>query len=118
MRELSIENLRLLAEDEDSKVPVPYHQRKLEIIDKIESLPPGKKKKDITAECNITPNTLSTILKNKDKLQAKQAIGSNTKTRHKDPTHLEVDAALFQWFTAARLQSIPISGELLKAKAE
>ena len=81
-------------------------------------MPPGKKKKDISAECDIAPSTLSTILKNKDKLQAKNAIGSNTKKRHRDPTHLEVDVALFQWFTAARLQSIPISGELLKAKAE
>ena len=93
-------------------------KRKLEIIDKVESLPPGKKKTDIAAECDIAPSTLSTILKNKDKLQAKHAIGSNTKKRHRDPMHLEVDAALFQWFTAARLQSIPISGELLKAKVE
>ena len=29
-----------------------------------------------------------------------------------------MDASLFQWFTAARLQSIPISGEILKEKAE
>ena len=29
-----------------------------------------------------------------------------------------MDAALLQWFTAAWLQSIPISGELLKAKTE
>ena len=29
-----------------------------------------------------------------------------------------MDAALFQWFSAARAQSIPISGEILKAKAE
>ena len=31
---------------------------------------------------------------------------------------LRVDAALFQWFTAVRAQSVPISGEILKAKAE
>ena len=29
-----------------------------------------------------------------------------------------MDAALFQWFTAARAQSVPLSGEILKAKAE
>ena len=93
-------------------------KRKLEIIDKVDSLPPGKKKKDIAAECDIPPSTLSTILKNRDSLLAKYALGSNKKKRYREPTRLEVDAALFQWFTAARLQSIPISGEILKAKAE
>ena len=81
-------------------------------------MPPGKKKKDIAAECDIPPSTLSTILKNRDNLLAKHALGSNKKKRYREPTRLEVDAALFQWFTAARLQSIPISGEILKAKAE
>ena len=82
-------------------------------------MPPGKKKKDIAAECDIPPpSTLSTILKNRDSLLAKHALGSNKKKRYREPTRLEVDAALFQWFTAARLQSIPISGEILKAKAE
>ena len=38
--------------------------------------------------------------------------------RCKGPTRSDVDAALYQWFTAARAQSIPISGEILKAKAE
>ena len=38
--------------------------------------------------------------------------------RCKDPTRTDVDAALYQWFTAARALSIPISGEILKAKAE
>ena len=85
-------------------------KRKLEIIDKVDSLPPGKKKKDIAAECDIPPSTLSTILKNRDSLLAKHARGSNKK-RYREPTRLEVDAALFQWFTSARLQSIPISGE-------
>ena len=93
-------------------------KRKLEIIDKVDSLPPGKKKKDIAAECDKPPSTLSTILKNRDSLLAKHALGINKKKRYREPTRLEVDAALFQWFIAARLQSIPISGEILKAKAE
>ena len=91
---------------------------KREIIDKLDSLPPGKKKKDIAAECDIPSSTLSTILKNRDSRLAKHALGSNKKKCHREPTRLEVDAALFQWLTAARLQSIPISGEILKGKAE
>ena len=41
-------------------------KRKLEIIDKVDSLPPGKKKKDIAAECGIPASTLSTILKSRE----------------------------------------------------
>ena len=36
----------------------------------------------------------------------------------KDPTRTDVDAALYQWFTAAQAQSIPISTVTLKDKAE
>ena len=44
-------------------------------------------------------------------------VESNTKKRCRGATRLDVDTALFQWFTAARVQSIPISGKILKAKA-
>ena len=63
-------------------------KRKLEIINKVDSLPPGKKKKDtgkkkkdIPAKCDIPQSTLSTILKNRDSLLAKHALGSNKKKR-------------------------------------
>ena len=79
-------------------------KRKLEIIDKVDSLPPGKKK-DIAAECDIPLSTLSTILKNRDSLQAKHALGSKMKKCHREPTRCEVDAALFHWFTAGPSQS-------------
>ena len=93
-------------------------KRKLEIIDLVDNAPPGKKKKDIASEAGIPPSTLSTILKNRDVLKAIHTFGSSTKKRNRDPSRLDVDAALFQWFTAARAQSVPISGEVLKAKAE
>ena len=54
-------------------------KRKLEIIDKVDTSPPGKKKKEIAAEFGIPPSTLSTILKNRDSLQTRHAVGSNTK---------------------------------------
>ena len=60
-------------------------KRKLEIIDKVESLPLGKKK-DIAAEWDIPPSTLSTILKNWDSLLTEHAIGSNKKKRYREPT--------------------------------
>lgn len=93
-------------------------KKKLEIIDRVESLPPGKKKKDIAAEYEIPCSTLSTILKDKDKLRENHCFGSSKKKRQRNPTQGDVDEALFQWFTAARAQSVPISGEVLKSKAE
>ena len=90
-------------------------KKKLEIIDRVDNLPLGKRKKDIASEFGIPQ---STILKDKAKLRASYTVGSTKKKRHRDPTRSEVDAALFQWFTATRAQSIPISGELLKANAE
>ena len=79
---------------------------------------PLGKKKDIAAEWDIPPSTLSTILKNWDSLLTEHAIGSNKKKRYREPTGLEVDATLFQWLTAAWLKYIPISVEILKAKAD
>ena len=39
--------------------------------------------------------------------------------RHRDPSQTDVkDTAFFQWFMAARAQSFPVSGEIMKAKAE
>ena len=92
-------------------------KRKLEIIDLVEKAEPGKKKKEIATELSIPPSTLSTILSNKTTLMASHAFGS-TKMRHRYPSRTDVDAALFQWFTAARPQSIRISGEIMKTKAE
>ena len=92
-------------------------KHKLEITDLVDNAPPGKKKKDIASEVGIPPSTLSIILKNKDALKASHMFGSSTKKRNCDPSHLDVNAALFQWFTAARAQSVPISGEVLKVKA-
>ena len=81
-------------------------------------LPPGKRKKDIVSEFGISQSTLNTILKDKEKLCASSAVGNSKKKHQKESTQPKVDDALFQWFTAARAQSVLVSGEILKAKAE
>ena len=93
-------------------------KRKLEIINAVEKAPPTKKKKEIAAEFDIPPSTLSTIMKKKDSLKEKATFGSKGKKRNRDPSRLDVDEALYVWFSAARAQSVPLSGEMLKAKAE
>ena len=82
-------------------------KRKLEIIDLVEKAPPGKKK-DIATELSIPASTLSMILKNKAASRDSHAFSSTKKKRHRDPSRADVDAALFQWFTAVRARSIPI----------
>ena len=92
---------------------------KLEIIDLVEQARPGKKKKEIAAELwSIPLSTLSTILKNKAALRACHTFDNTNKMRHRDPSQTDVDTAFFQWFLAARAQSVPVSGEIMKAKAE
>ena len=49
---------------------------------------------------------------------ASSAVGNSKKKRQRESTQPKVDDALFQWFTAARAQSVLVSGEILKAKAE
>ena len=65
---------------------------KLEI--RVDSLPPEKKKKDVASEYGIAPSTLSTNLKDKEKLRALAVIGKSKKKCHRDPTRPEIDAAL------------------------
>ena len=86
-------------------------KRKLEIIDEVEQSP----RKNIVSEFGIPQSTLKHY---SDKLRASYVAGRSKRKRCREPTRPEVDAALFQWFTATREQSVPISGEILKVRAE
>ena len=93
-------------------------RRKLEIINAVENAPPSKRKRDIAAEFDIPPSTLCSIMKKKGSLKSMATSGSKGKKRDRDPSCPDVDKALYMWFSAARSQSIPLSGEMPKAKAE
>ena len=93
-------------------------KRKLEIINLVEKAPQAKTKKDIAAELSVPSSIFSTILKNKATLKESHAFGCTNKKRQRDPSQADVDMALFQWFTAARAQSVPISGKVMKARAK
>ena len=53
---------------------------KLEIVDTVEKAPASKKKKELAAEFNIAPSTLSSIIKNKDSLKVKANSGGKGKS--------------------------------------
>ena len=68
---VSVYQLAIVVKTKRAKYRSLTMKTKLEITDRVNNLPPGKRKKDIAAEYDILPSTLSTILKCKDKLQEK-----------------------------------------------
>lgn len=79
----------------------------------------GSKKKDVASKYGVPPNTVSTILKNKESIITAMEYGtaSGSSKRLKKPTYENVDKAIIDWFQAARSQNLPLSGGLIKEKA-
>lgn len=87
--------------------------KKREIIDAVES---GEKKSDVAKRFDIPPSTLSTILKNKDKVP----IGNgrvNKKKRNRPGEFPRLEECLLSWLEQCLGQNIPIDGPLFKGKA-
>ncbi|EEC14971.1 centromere protein B, putative [Ixodes scapularis] len=85
----------------------------------LESVRLGLKKSAIAKKYEIPPSTLSTIIKNADKIDAaldNDAACADRKKLRKSMCE-EVEAALFKWFLDARAKGIPISGSILTDKA-
>ena len=78
----------------------------------------GRSKGEIAKDFGVPGNTLSTWLKNKDKIKASFLEGNAAKKRQRTSQHPDLDDALLLWFQDARARNIPISGPILQAKAE
>ena len=79
-----------------------------------------KSKSVIAKEYGVPSNTLSTWLKNAEKIKKayeSECFGASRK-KMRLAKHEDVEKALYQWLLAARSDNIPISGEILKEKAE
>ena len=76
-------------------------------------------KKDVAVRFDILPNTLSTILKNKEQIveSYEKSTILPARKRHRSSAHENVDAALYEWFKERRNHNIPISGPILMAKS-
>ena len=61
-------------------------------------------KKDVAVRFDILPNTLSTILKNKEKIV--ESTISPARKCHRSSAHENVDVALYEWFKEKRSQNI------------
>ncbi|KAG0415785.1 hypothetical protein HPB47_007045 [Ixodes persulcatus] len=75
----------------------------------------GEKKKTVAKKYGISQSSLSTILKLKDSIIATvSASGSSTAKKNlKTAAYVDVEKALFTWFTDMRAKNVPLSGELL-----
>lgn len=92
-------------------------ERKVALIKEVEK--GGRTKTSIAKEFGIPLSTLSTVLKNKEKVQDgfEQAFSSKRK-RCRDSKFPDVEAALLLWLQNARAASLPVSGPILMEKAD
>ena len=94
-------------------------KEKIEIINEVEKNP-HKRKTAIADSFKIPPSTLTCILKNRDKIRTTYFESEHdvTKKRVRQAKNQDVDEALLKWFTLLRSDNVPVSGPLLKKKAE
>ena len=85
--------------------------QKCEIIRHIEK---GMTNREASERFGVPKNTISTWIKNKEKLLAAlQETSSHTKMI-RSCDYEEVDKAVFQWFSLQRSQHVPIDGAMIK----
>lgn len=83
----------------------------------IRAIEKGEKRSDIGRRFGLSPSTIATIWKNKDKILQAELEGKSSKKIRK-PKFEDLDAAMLSWFHNQRQNNVPISGPIVKAKAE
>ncbi|KAH6945609.1 hypothetical protein HPB50_009293 [Hyalomma asiaticum] len=83
----------------------------------LNELAQGAKNCELVKKYGVSKSTISTILKNKDKIISADANSTDRK-RLRRATYADVEEALLKWFVDARARNIPISGPMMLAKAK
>nr|XP_009486802.1 PREDICTED: LOW QUALITY PROTEIN: tigger transposable element-derived protein 4 [Pelecanus crispus] len=91
-------------------------EEKLGIISAVES---GKKKADVAAEYGIKKNSLSSIMKNKEKvLEAFESLRFDPKRKRlRTAFYTDLEEALVKWYRIAQCLNVPVNGPMLRLKA-
>ncbi|KFV16805.1 Tigger transposable element-derived protein 4, partial [Tauraco erythrolophus] len=91
-------------------------EEKIDIISAVES---GKKKADIAAKYGIKKNSLSSIMKNKEKvLEAFESLRFDPKRKRlRTAFHTDLEEALMKWYRIAQCLNVPVNGPMLRLKA-
>lgn len=83
----------------------------------VTELSQGAKNCELVKKYNVSKSTISTILKNKEKIASSDANTADRK-RLRKATYADVEDALLKWFVDARARNIPISGPMMLGKAK
>ncbi|NXH14989.1 TIGD4 protein, partial [Bucco capensis] len=91
-------------------------EEKIDIISAVES---GKKKADIAAKYGIKRNSLSSIMKNKEKvLEAFESLRFDPKRKRlRTAFYSDLEEALVKWYRIAQCLNVPVNGPVLRLKA-
>ncbi|KAM5255825.1 tigger transposable element-derived protein 4 [Ctenodactylus gundi] len=91
-------------------------EEKIDIINAVES---GKKKAEIAAEYGIKKNSLSSIMKNKEKvLEAFESLRFDPKRKRlRTAFYTDLEEALMRWYRIAQCLNVPVNGPMLRLKA-
>ncbi|NXX12392.1 TIGD4 protein, partial [Podargus strigoides] len=91
-------------------------EEKIDIISAVES---GKKKADIAAKYGIKKNSLSSIMKNKEKvLEAFESLQFDPKRKRlRTAFYTDLEEALIKWYRIAQCLNVPVNGPMLRLKA-
>lgn len=88
-----------------------------EKVSLIRAIEKGEKQTDVVRRTGLSQSTVATIWKDRRKwLDAEIQDGSKKKIRK--PQYEDLDQAILQWFQQQRINHIPLSGPLIKTKAE
>lgn len=83
----------------------------------IRSIEAGEKISDVGRRSGFSRSTVSTIWKNKEKILQAEENGKFAK-KLKKPQYEDLDQAMLSWFYRQRQNNMPVSGPIMKAKAE
>ncbi|XP_049670558.1 tigger transposable element-derived protein 4 [Accipiter gentilis] len=113
-----------MAEASGSPLPEPAARRKKSIsieekIGIISAVESGKKKADVAAKYGIKKNSLSSIMKNKEKvLEAFESLRFDPKRKRlRTAFYADLEEALMKWYRIARCLNVPVNGPMLRLKA-
>ena len=77
----------------------------------------GISNKNVAEKNGESKNTVSTWLKNKEKLFTALKISSIKRKKVRESNYPDIDNVVFKWFLSQRHKSIPIDGTFIKEKA-
>ncbi|KAH6926746.1 hypothetical protein HPB50_021455 [Hyalomma asiaticum] len=79
----------------------------------------GRPQCEVARELSISKRTVSDYLKNKAKiLEAAEEVSAGKQKNSRDGSHPQLEEALNMWLSATVAKRIPVSGDLLRQKAD